>query len=68
MTLNWDQPGDDGTFIVNLTEDVVAAKSGDDYTYSGGYVRIEDRRGRPKDQVRLRCPNTDTVVVTLGSV
>ena len=63
VTLNWDQPDGSGTYILNVTEGVSVVQSGSDFTFSGGYVRIESRRGR-KDSVIWRCANSASVKAT----
>lgn len=52
--------------VLNVTDGVsVAEGPADTFQLSGGNVRITDRRGKPKDYVKLTCPNLDSITVVL---
>lgn len=68
LTLNWDdEPSSpfEG-LIVNVTDGVMVSEGPTDtFQFSGGGVRVVDKRGKVKDRVTLGCPNLDTITVVL---
>ena len=67
LTFNFDDY--DGPFegvVVNVTDGVsVGEGPTDTFTFSGGDVLIQDKRGKVKDRVTLRCQNLDSITAIL---
>lgn len=67
LTLNFDD--DDSALervVLNVTDGPTVFEGPQDtFQFSGGNVRISDRRGKVKDYVKLTCPNLDSITVVL---
>lgn len=60
LAVTWQPAG--GQFTLAVQNAVVTSDAaGATFSFQGGQVMVEDRSGRPKDNVTLRCTNHDTV-------